>query len=353
MAMPADKLLHPAPQGLYCPAGDFYVDPVRPVDRAVITHGHADHARAGHGAVLATPETLAIMAVRYGDGFTGTRQPVAYGETTQVNGVSVRLVPAGHVLGSAQAVIEHDGTRIVVSGDYKRRPDPTCAHFEPVPCDVFVTEATFALPVFRHPPTEQETAKLLASVDRFPERTHLVGAYALGKAQRVIRHLREQGYDRPIYLHGAMEKLCALYQSFGVDLGDLRPVMGDAKNELAGQIVVAPPSATRDRWSRRFADPVTAFASGWMRVRARARQAGVELPLIISDHADWDELISTLEELSPGEVWVTHGREDALVHAATQMGMKAKPLSLVGYDDEDGETVGTPTETKVAGSDPS
>ncbi|MDW3098753.1 MAG: ligase-associated DNA damage response exonuclease [Alphaproteobacteria bacterium] len=337
--MPADKLLHPMPEGLYCPVGDFYVDPVRPVDRAVITHGHADHARAGHGAVLATPETLAIMAVRYGVDFTGMRQPVAYGESTSVNGVDVKLVPAGHVLGSAQAVIEHKGTRIVVSGDYKRRRDPTCARFEPVPCDVFVTEATFALPVFRHPPTEDETAKLIASLERFPERTHLVGAYALGKAQRVIMHLREQGYDRPIYLHGAMEKLCALYKEFGVDLGDLQPAAGHSKEDLAGQIVVAPPSAARDRWSRRFADPVTAFASGWMRVRARARQAAVELPLIISDHADWDELISTIEELSPQELWVTHGREDALVHAATQMGIAAKPLSLVGYDDEDGESV--------------
>lgn len=337
--MPADKLLHPMPEGLYCPVGDFYVDPVRPVDRAVITHGHADHARAGHGAVLATLETLAIMAVRYGVDFTGTRQPVAYGESTSVNGVDVKLVPAGHVLGSAQAVIEHKGTRIVVSGDYKRRRDPTCARFEPVPCDVFVTEATFALPVFRHPRTEDETAKLIASLERFPERTHLVGAYALGKAQRVIMHLREQGYDRPIYLHGAMEKLCALYKEFGVDLGDLQPAAGHSKEDLAGQIVVAPPSATRDRWSRRFADPVTAFASGWMRVRARARQAAVELPLIISDHADWDELISTIEELSPQELWVTHGREDALVHAATQMGIAAKPLSLVGYDDEDGESV--------------
>ena len=348
MAMPADKLLHPTPQGLYCPMGDFFVDPVHPVDRAVITHGHADHARAGHGAVLATPETLAIMAVRYGDDFTGSRQAAAYGDTTRINDVSVTLVPAGHVLGSAQAVIEHDGTRIIVSGDYKRRPDPTCARFEPVTCDVFVTEATFALPVFRHPPTEDETAKLLASVARFPERTHLMGAYALGKAQRVIRHLREQGYDRPIYLHGAMEKLCALYQQFGVDLGELRLVADFSKEDLTGEIVVAPPSATRDRWSRRFTDPVTAFASGWMRIRARARQAGVELPLIISDHADWDELISTVEELSPGEVWVTHGREDALVHAVTQMGIPAKPLSLVGYDDEDGESVPEPARAEAS-----
>ncbi len=313
------------------------MDPVRPVARAVITHGHADHARAGHGAVLATPETLAIMGARYGEDFTGTRQATAYGDTTTINGVTVRLVPAGHVLGSAQAVVEHDGTRIVVSGDYKRRPDPTCAGFEPVPCDVFVSEATFALPVFRHPPTEDEITKLLASLARFPDSTHLVGAYALGKAQRVIRHLRDAGHDAPIYIHGALEKLCHLYESFGVDLGELRTATGASKDELAGRIVVAPPSATRDRWSRRMADPVTAFASGWMRVRARARQAGVELPLIISDHADWDELIATVEELRPGELWVTHGREEALVHAAGQMGVAAKPLSLVGYGDEDDE----------------
>lgn len=331
------QLLHPRPEGLYCPPGDFYVDPVRPVARAVITHGHADHARAGHGAVLATPETLAIMAVRYGESFTGQTQPLAYGEGVTVNGVRVNLVPAGHVLGSAQAVIEHGGMRIVVSGDYKRRADPTCAGFEPVACDVFVSEATFALPVFRHPPTGDEIARLTASLARFPERTHLVGAYALGKAQRVIRHLREAGHDAPIYIHGALEKLCALYESFGVELGELRPVAGVSRAELAGRIVVAPPSATRDRWSRRMADPVTAFASGWMRVRARARQAGVELPLIVSDHADWDELIATVDELRPGELWVTHGREEALVHAAQQMGIAAKPLSLVGYDDEDAE----------------
>ena len=337
MSIAPDRLLHPRPEGLYCPPGDFYVDPVRPVARAVVTHGHADHARAGHGAVLATRETLAIMAVRYGERFAGSTQSAAYGEEVGVGGVQVRLVPAGHVLGSAQVVIEHRGMRIVVSGDYKRRSDPTCAPFEPVPCDVFVSEATFALPVFRHPPSADEIGKLVQSLARFPERTHLVGAYALGKAQRVIMHLREAGHDEPIYLHGALEKLCALYRHFGLDLGDIRPAADAGKGAPAGGLVVAPPSATRDRWSRRFGDPVTAFASGWMRVRARARAAGVELPLIISDHADWDELTATVAELRPGELWVTHGREEALVHAARTMGIAARPLSLVGYDDEDAD----------------
>jgi putative mRNA 3-end processing factor len=223
----------------------------------------------------------------------------------------------------------------VISGDYKRSPDPTCTPFEVVTCDVFVTEATFALPVFRHEPAEREIARLLSSVAAFPERAHLVGAYGLGKAQRLIALLRLAGWDRPIWLHGALLTLCALYEEMGVALGDLRPVAGIERAALAGAIVLAPPSALSDRWSRRLPDPVTAFASGWMRVRQRARQRGVELPLVISDHADWDELVSTIDDTQASEVWVTHGREDALVHRVTQAGRRARALALVGRDDED------------------
>ena len=329
------SLLYPRPEGLYCAPGDFFIDPTRPVDRAVITHGHADHARAGHGTVLATQATLDIMRVRYGEEFTGRAQPLAYGETVQRDGVSVSLAPAGHVLGSAQAVVNWKGMTIVVSGDYKRRRDPTCAAFEPVPCDVFVSEATFGLPVFRHPPDHEEVGKLLKSVAQFPERTHLVGAYALGKAQRLIRLMREAGWDRTIFVHGALEQLNALYQRYGVDLGPLEPATSTTRSDFAGQIVIAPPGAIADRWSRRFVDPVSAFASGWMRVRARARQRAVELPLIISDHADWDELTSTVAELNPAELWITHGREEALARWAELRGIAAMPLSLVGYEDED------------------
>ncbi|HYD45989.1 MAG TPA: ligase-associated DNA damage response exonuclease, partial [Phenylobacterium sp.] len=288
MIRPAD-LLCPKPEGLYCAPGDFYIDPVRPVARAVITHGHADHARAGHGAVLATSETLAIMAERYGADFADAREAAAYGATVNRDDVEITLVPAGHVLGSAQAVVRWKGLTMVVSGDYKRRRDPTCPPFEPVPCDVFISEATFGLPVFRHPDDAGEIAKLLRSIEQFPERTHMIGAYALGKAQRIICLLREAGWDRTIYVHGALERLNRLYEAHGVALGPLAPATFDRKADLAGEIVIAPPSALQDRWSRRFADPVGAFASGWMRVRARARQRGVELPLIISD-ADWDEL---------------------------------------------------------------
>jgi len=319
------------------------VDPVKPVPRAVITHGHSDHARAGHGAVLATPETLAIMAARYGEDFTRSRQAARYGETHDLGGVTVRLVPAGHVLGSAQAVVEAGGTRVVVSGDYKRRRDPTCAPFEPVPCDVFISEATFGLPVFRHPDDRGEIARLLESVRLFPERAHIVGAYALGKAQRIIALIREAGYDAPIYIHGAMKRLCELYEAHGIRLGALEDATirergadgeGGRKRDFASAIIVAPPSAFADRWARRFPDPVSAFASGWMRVRQRAKQRGVELPLIISDHADWDELIRTVREVSPGELWVTHGRDDALARWAALEGISARPLSLAGYEDE-------------------
>ncbi|MBB4658730.1 ligase-associated DNA damage response exonuclease [Parvularcula dongshanensis] len=336
--MKPEALLHPTPAGLYCPPGDFYIDPVRPVDRAVVTHGHADHARSGHGAVLATPETLEIMATRYGEDFTERRQSAEIGEVVNLNGVALWLVPAGHVLGSAQAVVEHKGTRMVVTGDYKRRRDPTCAGFEPVPCDVLISEATFGLPVFRHPDTAGEVAKLLHSLEQFPERAHLVGAYALGKAQRIIRHLREQGYDETIYIHGAMQRLCDLYERLGVPLGPLAPATvkdgRGAKQDFEGKVVVCPPSAMGSTWARRFPDPVIAFASGWMRVRQRAKQKGVELPLIVSDHADWDELTDTVREVDPHQLWVTHGREDALVRWAEVEGRVARPLHLIGYEDE-------------------
>src|SRR5688500_15218967 len=211
------------PEGIYVRPADAWIDPSQPKPRALVTHGHGDHARGGHGEVWATPETLAIMGVRYGE---QVERPVGYGETMRIGEVDVGFVPAGHVLGSAQIVLEHGGEKIVVSGDYKRREDPTCAPFEPVPCDVFITEATFGLPVFRHPPDEGEIARLLHSVELFPERSHVVGAYALGKCQRVIALLRKAGYDKPIFLHGALIPLCNLYRELCVELGELRPATG-------------------------------------------------------------------------------------------------------------------------------
>jgi putative mRNA 3-end processing factor len=321
--------------GLYCEPGDFYIDPRHPVPRAVITHGHGDHARAGNGQVLATPETIAIMQLRYGDGAGAVLQTLSYGEALTINAVVVRLLPAGHVLGSAQIVLDYRGSRVVVSGDYKRRADPTCAPFEPQNADLFITEATFGLPVFRHPPDNQEIDKLLHSLTLFPERCHLIGVYVLGKCQRVLTLLRRAGYEEPVYLHGALLGMTKLYERMGVALGPVLPATDMSREALKGRIVMAPPSAPAELWSRRLPDPLVAQASGWMRVRQRAKASGVELPLVISDHADWDELTQTLDDVAADEIWVTHGREEALVHYATKAGYRARALALSGFEEDE------------------
>ncbi len=322
------------PAGLYCRPGNFYIDPLRPVACALITHGHSDHARAGHGTVFATRETLQVMAARLGDGFAKGQRPMALRQPISFGDVRVTLHPAGHIWGSAQVCLDAFGSRIVASGDYKRTRDPTCDAFEPVTCDVFITEATFGLPVFHHPDPDREIQKLLASRAAFPERAHLVGVYALGKAQRVAALLRRAGYERPIYVHGAISRMMQLYQQ-RTSFGEIYKVEPAARADLKGEIILCPPAALHDLWARRFNDPVRALASGWMRIRARARQAAIELPLVISDHADWTELCATVQELACREIWVTHGQEDALVHWAHSRGLRARPLSLLGYGDEE------------------
>jgi putative mRNA 3-end processing factor len=350
--MRAEDLLVPTPAGLCCPSGGFYIDPVRPVDKALITHAHSDHARPGHGAALATPETVDMTRLRYGNDAFGRTQAVRYGESVTIDGVTVTFHPAGHVLGSAQIAVERNGMRIVASGDYKDVADLTCMPFELVRCDVFITEGTFGLPVFHHGDPSVEIGRLLQSVALFPERAHLVGAYALGKAQRVIALIRRAGYDRPIYLHGALENLTRYYVSRGVDLGELRLVRDAKKAELAGAIALCPPSAVKELWSRRFPDPVTSFASGWMRVRARARQRQIDLPLVISDHADWDGLTATIAATQASEIWVTHGEEDALVHWCGMRGLKARPLRIVGYGEDEDADAPAATETSATEDTP-
>jgi putative mRNA 3-end processing factor len=343
--MQAEGIMVPTRSGVRCQPGAFHIDPIEPVERAIITHAHGDHARAGHGTVLATQETLDLMRLRHGDDFAGSAQAVRYGERIDLGDVVVSFHPAGHVLGSAQIAIEANGTRVVASGDYKIIADPTCAPFEPLACDLFITEATFGLPVFRHGDPHAEIAKLLRSVALFPERAHLVGAYSLGKAQRLIALLRKAGYGESIYLHGALEKITRYYQNRGIELGRLELVRNAGRSSLAGAITLCPPAALKEIWSRRFPDPVTCLASGWMRVRARARQQLVQLPLVISDHADWDGLTGVIAATGAAEVWVTHGQEDALVHWSMTRGLRARPLDIVGYgDEEDGGDAALDTE---------
>lgn len=329
MTLRAEDVIYPTEAGLYCAPGDFYIDPLRPVSRAMVTHGHSDHARPGHGAVMATRETLDIMAIRYGEDFAGSHQ-IAEGPV-RIGGVTVSFHPAGHVLGSSQIRIAPDhGPRILISGDYCRTPNPVCRPWEPIACDVFITEATFGLPIFRHPNPLTEAGRLMASMAEFPGRPHMVGAYALGKAQRVIALARAAGHDGPIAIHGALKRLCDYHVEQGIDLGPLVP----ANEPGEAQLILAPPSAFASPWVQRFRDPVLSYASGWMTVRAHARQRGVELPLVISDHVDWPQLTATIRELAPQEVWITHGAEDGLTRWCEIEGIPSRPLRLIGYEDE-------------------
>ncbi len=333
--MKPEDIIHPTSSGLYCAPGDFYIDPHVPVDKALITHAHSDHARSGHHNVLASKETCDIMKIRLGDEAAGSFQCAIIGQSQTINGVSVTYYPAGHVLGSCQILLEYDGKRICISGDYKRTPDPTTQSFEPVRCDLFITEATFGLPVFVHPDPDAEISKLLQSLKANPVSDHFIGAYSLGKAQRVIALLRKLGHEDEILLHGSMEAICSYYEHCGVRLGQLANLVEAGKRRAeGGSIVIGPPSAMGTKWVNRMVDPIFAYASGWMRIRQRAKRAGVELPLILSDHCDWPELQQSIRDSGADEIWVTHGSEDALVHWCQSQGLKSRPLRLIGYADE-------------------
>ena len=305
--------------GLYCPAGDFHIDPMGKVARAVITHGHADHAMRGHGAVLATQPTLDAMAVRYGKGFASETQPVSYGEKITLGSARLRLVPAGHILGSAQIVIDADGQRAVAAGDYKRRPDPSAHAFEPVACDLFVTEATFGVPIFRHPDPAGEVARFLTHRAAFPTRPHIIAAYSLGKAQRMIALLRAAGVDTPLVVHKTVADLCAVYERHGVSMGALVRLEDADDDLLHRSIILAPPQSLTD-----LDEPIVAFASGWNGLQKRKPKPHQgQFPLIISDHADWDELTGTIADVSPAQLWVMYGEEAPLIHHAQTCGIAA------------------------------
>lgn len=323
------------PEGLYCPAGDFHIDPWRPVARAVLTHGHADHARPGSAAYLVAAPGAALIRARLGA--EAPVEAIAYGQTRRLGAATVSLHPAGHILGSAQVRIAVGDAVWVVTGDYKRDPDPTCAPFEVVPCDTLITEATFALPVYRWPPAEAVAREVLDWWDacvraRVPA---VLYCYALGKAQRLLAELARL-CERPVHLHGALVGLTALYRDAGVAMLPTQPVSDSARGrDFAGELILAPPSAAASPWMRRFAQAATGFASGWMRVRGHRRRRGHDRGFVLSDHADWPALVATVRDSGARRVLATHGNTEAFVRWLGEQGYAAARLGT-DYHGEDG-----------------
>ncbi|MEB3172627.1 MAG: ligase-associated DNA damage response exonuclease [Cyanobacteriota bacterium] len=324
--LPAGGLLELTPQGLYCRAAQAWIDPWRPVPRALITHAHADHARPGCGEYWATAASEGILRQRLGAGINLI--PVEYGQLHRIAGARVSFHSAGHVLGSAQIRLEAGGESWLISGDYKRCADPSCAPFEPVQADVFITEATFGLPIYRWQSGAAVAGEILRWWQAAPERPSLLFCYAFGKAQRVLAELAALGVGDEILLHGAVEALMAPYREAGVRLPPTRAVSSlERKADLAGRLVIAPPSAHRSVWMKRFKAPQTAFVSGWMAVRGARRRRGYERGFVLSDHADWNGLISSVRESGARQVYVTHGNSDGLARYLREVeGIAAEPL---------------------------
>jgi putative mRNA 3-end processing factor len=321
----AEALLELTPAGLYCSRGDFYIDPWRPVGRAVITHAHSDHARSGSARYLCAADGSHVLRLRLGAG--AVVDGVAYGEQTTLNGVHVSLHPAGHILGSAQVRIEYQGQVCVASGDYKLHADPTCRPFEPLRCHTFISESTFGLPVFRWP----QPARVVVEMHRWWRANKEAGkasvlyVYSLGKAQRVLAALDPS--VGPLYTHGAVERFCLAYCAAGVPLPPTRPVAAMEKGtRWGGAMILAPPSAHGTPWLRRFGDFSTAVASGWMRVRGIRRRRAIDRGFVFSDHADWDGLLETIRATGAEAIWVSHGYTASLVRYLREQGYDAQRL---------------------------
>lgn len=346
-------LLKLTPAGLYCESGDFYIDPWRPVERAIITHAHGDHARWGMQRYLCASPGLAVLRTRMGD--EATIDTVEYGETLTINGVKVSLHPAGHILGSSQVRIEDQGQVWVASGDYKTEADPTCARFEPVKCHTFITESTFGLPIYRWP-TERE---VFGQIDRWwrsnqqSGKTSLMYAYTLGKAQRILA-----GVDSsigPIFVHGAVQRMNLGYRWAGVKLPKTELATKPEKGFNWSQaLIIAPPSANGTPWLRRFGDVTTGFASGWMQIRGTRRRRAIDRGFVLSDHVDWPALLSAISETGAERVWVTHGYSNVVARYLGENRLRAEvvPTRFVGESletDEDEDE--TPVEQALAKSD--
>ena len=326
-----DDLVCLRPEGLYCPAGDFYIDPWRPVARAVITHAHGDHARPGHASYLAVPAAAAVLRTRLGD---IALQTVEYGNALSIGGVRLSLHPAGHVLGSSQVRIEHGGRVWVVSGDYKVEPDATCAAFEPLRCDTFITESTFGLPIYRWRDSAAVFNDINAwwSANAAQARTSVLFCYAFGKAQRILA-----GIDPsigPLLMHGAVEPLNRAYRASGVELPPTRLVIDVAdKAELKSALVLAPPSAQATPWLKRFGEYSDGFASGWMQLRGARRRRALDRGFVLSDHADWPGLMQTIRATGAQRVIVTHGQVAVMVRWLREQGLQAEAFQTEFGDD--------------------
>jgi putative mRNA 3-end processing factor len=314
--------------------GDFYVDPWRPVGRALITHAHADHARPGSQAYLCAEPGRAVLVERLGS--ASLIETLPYGQSREINGVRVSFHPAGHLLGSAQIRLEHQGEVWVVSGDYKTESDPTCACFEPVRCHVFITESTFGLPVYRWCPAEEILAEINTwwRGNQTQGRTTVILAYGLGKAQRILH-----GLDRsagPIFVHGAIARFLPAYSNAGIDLPPVQAASEEAVRAAQGQaLVMAPPAAARSTWLEKLDDVATAFASGWMQLRGTRRRYGADRGFALSDHADWEGLLGSIRATGASRVLVTHGYVDVLVRWLRELGQNAEPL-LTPFTGEEG-----------------
>lgn len=325
-------LIENTEKGLYCAAGDFYIDPWQPVPRAVLTHAHGDHARAGSALYFAESSSAGVLRRRLGDDVPLVTKP--YGETFELGDARISFHSAGHVLGSAQIRVQVDTTTWVVTGDYKRAPDPTCAPFESVPCDVLISEATFALPCYRWPATARVIEEIWRwwQMNRELGRASVLFCYAFGKAQRVLAELMTHT-DETVYLHGAVQPLVEEYRHAGVPMLPTRLVERGKKAEFRGALVIAPPSAAGTPWMRRFGEASTGFCSGWMRIRGARRRRGYDRGFVLSDHADWPALLATIRESGARKVLLTHGYSDALVRYLQEQGLDATALRT-SYGDE-------------------
>ena len=336
--MPKEReIIRLTSKGLYCETGDFYIDPWQPVKRALVTHAHADHTYSGSQLYLVSEPSERLSRLRLGD--EAKISTIPYGETTGINGVKVSYHPAGHVLGSAQIRVEYKGEVWVISGDYKLAPDATCAPFEFVRCHHFITEATFALPIYRWQPTVQvfEQINEWWLKNREHGKTSVLFAYALGKAQRILSGIDNTIGD--IYTHGAVERLVEAYRESGVKLPQTKYVGSvEKKSDFAGSVIIAPPSAAGSAWLRRFGNHSTGFASGWMLIRGKRKQKAVDRGFVLSDHADWSELQTAISESRAETVHVTHGYIEELVRWLNEQGTHAVPLRAKYGDEEDEES---------------